>query len=192
MTPLQLAQAYTVLGSGGVLRPVSLIKRDVVPDGVRVLDQQIADDLRKMLREVVHGGTGGRARIDAFEVGGKTGTARKVGKNGYSKDRYIGMFAGLAPIDDPRLAIVVVIDDPIGQAYYGGLTAAPVFSNVAAGALRLLGVEPAESVISSTASNVAYVPWRLTPEGNFMEPSLAPGLNSAKHNSLKSSPSKKG
>ncbi|WP_067514679.1 peptidoglycan D,D-transpeptidase FtsI family protein [Endozoicomonas ascidiicola] len=170
VTPLQLAQAYTVLGSGGVLRPVSLIKRDVIPDGVRVMDQRIADDLRKMLREVVHGGTGGRARIDAFEVGGKTGTARKVGKNGYSKDRYIGMFAGLAPIDDPRLAIVVVIDDPIGQTYYGGLTAAPVFSNVAAGALRLLGVEPIDRAMNDSARSMAYVPWRLTPDGQMMEP----------------------
>ena len=127
VTPLQLAQAYMVIGAGGIMRPLSLIHRDVVPDGVRVMDQQIAADLRKMLREVVHGGTGGRARIEAFEVGGKTGTARKVGESGYSKDRYIGMFAGLAPIDNPRLAMVVLIDDPMGDAYYGGQTAAPVF-----------------------------------------------------------------
>ena len=150
VTPLQLAQAYMVIGAGGIMRPLSLIHRDVVPDGVRVMDQQIAADLRKMLREVVHGGTGGRARIEAFEVGGKTGTARKVGENGYSKDRYIGMFAGLAPIDNPRLAMVVLIDDPMGDAYYGGQTAAPVFSQVASGALRLLGVE-------ATPAQVAYV-----------------------------------
>lgn len=143
VTPLQLAQAYMVLGAGGIIRPVSLIKRDVVPDGVRVMDQQVADDLRAMLREVVHGGTGGRAQVEAFEVGGKTGTARKVGANGYIKDRYTSMFAGLVPIDNPRLAIVVVIDDPSGKAYYGGLTAAPVFAKVASGALRFLEIEPA-------------------------------------------------
>nr|WP_066014018.1 penicillin-binding transpeptidase domain-containing protein [Endozoicomonas atrinae] len=163
VTPLQLAQAYTVLGSGGIMRPVSLIKRDVVPDGVRVMDQQVADDLRKMLREVVHGGTGGRAMIDAFEVGGKTGTARKVGPNGYIKDRYIGMFAGLAPIDNPRLAMVVIIDDPSGKNYYGGLTAAPVFSKVAAGALRLLGVEPAELENPDSDQRMAFIPYVLDP-----------------------------
>lgn len=161
VTPLQLAQAYMVLGAGGIMRPVSLIKRDVIPDGVRVMDQQVADDLRKMLREVVHGGTGGRAMIDAFEVGGKTGTARKVGPNGYIKDRYIGMFAGLAPIDNPRLAMVVIIDDPSGETYYGGLTAAPVFSKVAAGALRLLGVEPVDSVAASSSHRMAFIPYAL-------------------------------
>ena len=154
VTPLQLAQAYMVLGAGGIMRPVSLIKRDVVPEGVRVMDQQVADDLRAMLREVVHGGTGGRAQVEAFEVGGKTGTARKVGKNGYMKDRYTSMFAGLVPIDNPRLAMVVVIDDPSGKVYYGGLTAAPVFAQVAAGVLRILGVEPVNSEPSD--SGVAY------------------------------------
>lgn len=158
VTPLQLAQAYTVIGSGGIMRPISLIKRDVVPDGVRVMDQQVADDLRKMLREVVHGGTGGRAMIDAFEVGGKTGTARKVGPNGYIKDRYISMFAGLAPIDNPRLAMVVIIDDPSGETYYGGQTAAPVFSQVAAGALRLLGVEPVGLETAHSDRRMASVP----------------------------------
>ena len=156
VTPLQLAQAYMVLGAGGIMRPVSLIKRDVVPEGVRVMDQQVTEDLRAMLREVVHGGTGGRAQVDAFEVGGKTGTARKVGKNGYIKDRYTSMFAGLVPIDNPRLAMVVVIDDPSGEVYYGGLTAAPVFAQVAAGALRFLGVEPVSSERSD--SRVAYAP----------------------------------
>ena len=158
VTPLQLAQAYTVLGSGGMMRPVSLIKRDVVPEGVRVMDQQVADDLRIMLREVVHGGTGGRAMIDAFEVGGKTGTARKVGPNGYIKDRYIGMFAGLAPIDNPRFAMVVIIDDPSGKNYYGGLIAAPVFSRVAAGALRMLGVEPDELGNPGGDRRMAFIP----------------------------------
>lgn len=161
VTPLQLAQAYAVLGSGGILRPVSLIKRDVVPDGFRVMGQQVADDLRKMLREAVHGGTGRRAMIDAFEVGGKTGTARKVGPNGYINDRYIAMFAGLAPIDNPRLAIVVIIDDPSGKNYYGGLTAAPVFSKVAAGALRLLGVEPTGVENSGSDRRMEFIPYAL-------------------------------
>ena len=159
VTPLQLAQAYMVIGAGGIMRPVSLIRRDVIPEGIRVMDQHIADDLRKMLREVVHGGTGGQARVDAFDVGGKTGTARKVGENGYSKDRYIGLFAGLAPIDNPRLAMVVLIDDPMGDAYYGGQTAAPVFSQVASGALRLLGVEASPAQVAMSGLDVGAESW---------------------------------
>ena len=143
VTPLQLAQAYAVIGNEGIMRPVSLLKRDVPPEGVRVMDENVARDVRRMLNAVVQKtGTGRRARVDAYEVGGKTGTAKKVGANGYEDDRYIGVFAGLAPIDDPRLAMVVVIDDPAGDVYYGGQTAAPVFSKVASGALRMLSVEP--------------------------------------------------
>ncbi|OED40137.1 cell division protein [Endozoicomonas sp. (ex Bugula neritina AB1)] len=143
VTPLQLAQAYMVIGTDGIMRPLSLIKRDVPPEGVRVIDKNVARDVRKMLNAVVQKtGTGRRAQVEAYEVGGKTGTAKKVGVNGYEDDRYIGVFAGLAPIDNPRLAMVVVIDDPAGDIYYGGQTAAPVFSKVAAGALRMLSVEP--------------------------------------------------
>ncbi|MGB1272113.1 MAG: peptidoglycan D,D-transpeptidase FtsI family protein, partial [Endozoicomonas sp.] len=97
VTPLQLAQAYMALGADGIMRPVSLIKRDVVPEGVRIMDASIARDLRNMLKEVVHGGSGRRAKIEAYDVGGKTGTARKVVSSGYSEDHHIGMFAGLAP-----------------------------------------------------------------------------------------------
>ena len=148
VTPLQLAQAYLAIGSGGMMRPVSLIKRDVAPEGVRVLDEGIAKDIRSMLHAVVQkGGTGTRARVPFYEVGGKTGTARKVGQNGYEKDRYISVFAGLAPIDNPRLAMVIVIDDPAGNVYYGGATAAPVFSSVAAGALRILAIEPEQKQV---------------------------------------------
>ena len=154
-SPLQIAQAYTILGSGGIMRPVSMIKRDVPAEGVRVLDEDIARQLLKMLQAVVEpGGTATRARVDSYKVGGKTGTARKVGQSGYDKDRYTGVFAGLAPINDPRLAIVIVIDEPGGDSYYGGLTAAPVFSKVAAGALRMLAIEPErkQEVTTNTAS----------------------------------------
>lgn len=142
-SPLQIAQAYMTLGSGGIMRPVSMIKRDVPSEGVRVMDEQIANDLLGMLEAVVGpGGTARRASVDSYRVGGKTGTARKVGRSGYDTDRYTGVFAGLAPINNPRLAIVIVIDEPGGDTYYGGLTAAPVFSKVAAGALRMLAIEP--------------------------------------------------
>jgi len=143
VTPLQLVQAYSILGADGVMRPLSLLKRDVPPEGTRVLDQKVAQDVRDMLGEVVKKtGTGNRAKVDSYAVGGKTGTARKVGVNGYTDERHIATFAGLVPIDDPRLAMVVVIDDPAGGIYYAGQTAAPVFSKVAASALRMLRVEP--------------------------------------------------
>ncbi|MDD7804058.1 MAG: penicillin-binding transpeptidase domain-containing protein [Endozoicomonas sp. (ex Botrylloides leachii)] len=142
VTPLQLAQAYAVLGAKGIMRPISLIKRDVVPEGVRVIDEKIAADVLTMLETVVQSGSGKRAKVQAYEVGGKTGTVRKVGANGYSKSRHIGIFAGVAPIHNPRLATVVVIDEPTDGKYYGGLTAAPVFAKVNTSALRILGVSP--------------------------------------------------
>ena len=152
-SPLQIAQAYMTLGSGGIMRPVSMIKRDVPPEGVRVMDENIARDLLNMLEAVVGpGGTARRASVASYKVGGKTGTARKVGQSGYDTDRYTGVFAGLAPINDPRLAIVIVIDEPGGDTYYGGLTAAPVFSKVAAGALRMLAIEPEQEQVPVAAA----------------------------------------
>ena len=166
VSPLQLAQAYMILGSGGVMRPVSMIKRDVPPEGVRVLDEDISKELLAMLESVVGpGGTASRARVASYKVGGKTGTARKVGQSGYDKDRYTGVFAGLAPINNPRLAIVVVIDEPGGDAYYGGLTAAPVFSKVAAGALRMLAIEPEREQASVTTAGTES----LLPVGSYID-----------------------
>ncbi len=147
VTPLQLAQAYAVLGAKGIMRPVSLIKRDVPPKGIRVFDEQISKDVLEMLSTVVDNGSGRRAKVPAYRVGGKTGTARKVGASGYQDDRHIGVFAGIAPIDNPRLATVIVIDEPTKGGYYGGLTAAPVFSTVNANALRMLGVAPQQKEV---------------------------------------------
>ncbi len=125
---------------------------------MRVIDERVARDVRKMLNGVVQkSGTGRRAKVDSYEVGGKTGTAKKIGANGYADDRYIGVFAGLAPIDNPRLAMVVVIDDPAGKVYYGGQTAAPVFSKVASGALRMLSVEPENKAAMVTGLGSEHV-----------------------------------
>lgn len=147
VTPLQLAQAYAVLGAKGVMRPVSLIKRDVPPKGIRVFDEQISTDVLEMLSTVVDNGSGQRAKVPAYRVGGKTGTVRKVGASGYQDDRHVGIFAGVAPIDNPRLATVIVIDEPTEGGYYGGLTAAPVFSRVNANALRMLSVAPQQKEV---------------------------------------------
>ena len=144
VTPLQLAQAYAVLGSGGILRPVSLRRLDVPPEGARVLDEAVARELVTMMEAVVGDqGTARRARVTGYRVAGKTGTAWKASEQGgYSTNRYIAVFGGVVPASNPRLAAVVVIDEPTGGAYYGGEVAAPVFSGVMTGALRLLAIPP--------------------------------------------------
>ena len=143
VTPLQLAQAYAILGSNGVARPVSLVALDGPPDGDRVLAPDTANAVKRMLEEVVRpGGTGTKATVTGYRVAGKTGTAWKFATGGYSKDKYISIFAGLAPASDPRLAAVVVIDEPTGELYYGSDVAAPVFAEVMSESLRLLAIAP--------------------------------------------------
>jgi len=143
VTPLQLAQAYAVIASGGLHRPVSFVREDHAPRADRVLSERSVQELTQMLEAVVTGeGTGVRAAVPGYRVAGKTGTARKSQAGGYADDRYVAVFAGFAPASRPRLVIVVVIDEPSGGIYYGGDVAAPVFSTVMAGALRLLAVAP--------------------------------------------------
>ncbi|MCM2678773.1 penicillin-binding transpeptidase domain-containing protein [Echinimonas agarilytica] len=142
ITPIQLARAYAVLGSGGIKYPLSLIKRDSVPEGERVIDGRYVEQVVHMLESVTEkGGTGLKARVPGYRVAGKTGTARKAIAGGYGED-YVADFAGIAPISQPRLAIAVVINEPGGDQYYGGDVAAPVFSAVMAGALHYLNVPP--------------------------------------------------
>jgi cell division protein FtsI (penicillin-binding protein 3) len=143
VTPLQLAQAYSVLGSDGVFRPVSLVALDGPAKGEQVLAADSAAAVRRMLEEVVRpGGTGTKAAVTGYRIAGKTGTAWKFAAGGYSEDKYISIFAGLAPASDPRLAAVVVIDEPTGELYYGSDVAAPVFSDVVSESLRLLAIPP--------------------------------------------------
>ncbi len=143
VTPLQLARAYAAVAAGGVLRPVSLLKLDKAPEGERVIRDDVARKLMPMLESVVSKiGTASRAEVPGYRVGGKTGTVHKIIGGGYVKNRYYSVFAGIAPITKPRLAMVIIVDDPKGGAYYGGLVAAPVFPQVMAGALRILNVPP--------------------------------------------------
>jgi cell division protein FtsI (penicillin-binding protein 3) len=145
VTPLQLALAYAVIGSGGVRRPVSLRRLDSVPEGERVLDASVARELITMMEAVVSdAGTARRAGVLGYRVSGKTGTAWKASEaGGYSTDKkYMAVFGGVVPASNPRLAAVVLIDEPTGAAYYGGEVAAPVFSAVMSGALRLLAIPP--------------------------------------------------
>ena len=143
VTPLQLAQAYGVIASGGLMYPATFLRVDEPPEPERVMAAHAALQVRGMLEAVTgEGGTGQRARISGYRVAGKTGTARKSTAGGYSDDRYVAVFAGMVPASAPRLVAVVVIDEPTGDEYYGGQVAAPVFSEVMAGALRLKGIAP--------------------------------------------------
>lgn len=143
VTALQLAQAYSALGNGGRLNPVSLVALEAPVEGRQVVAPDTATAVRRMLEEVVRpGGTGTKASVPGYRVAGKTGTAWKFAAGGYSEDKYISIFAGLAPASDPQLAAVVVIDEPSGELYYGSDVAAPVFAEVMTESLRLLAVPP--------------------------------------------------
>jgi cell division protein FtsI (penicillin-binding protein 3) len=143
-TALQLARAYTVLGNGGIINPVSFVKLEEAPIGRRVYSTDVMQQVRAMMEKVVQvGGTAQKAAVANYTVAGKTGTIKKAAKGGgYTEDEYLSSFAGLIPARDPRLAMVVVIDEPKGEEYYGGLVAAPVFSQVMSGAMRLLNIAP--------------------------------------------------
>jgi cell division protein FtsI (penicillin-binding protein 3) len=132
-----------VLASDGMLKPLSIDLKTSTVDGERVVTQKYARQIRGMLKSVVaEGGTGTRAAVPGFHVAGKTGTVKKVGKQGYSEDKYVSTFVGMAPADNPQLVMAITIHEPRGEHYYGGVVAAPVFSNVMAGALRLLDIAP--------------------------------------------------
>ena len=143
VTPLQLAQAYATLGAFGTHRPVTLLRVDAPVAEERVLDGAVCVALLHLLESVVTPeGTAPQAQIPGYRVAGKTGTAYKAEGGGYSRDRYVGTFGGVAPVSNPRLAAVVVIDEPSAGKHHGGEVAAPVFAAVLGGALRLMGVPP--------------------------------------------------
>ncbi len=143
VTPLQLARAYAVIADDGLRHPLSLIKLDKPAESERVMSASTAKAVRKMMEAVVSPeGTAPAAAVAGYRVAGKTGTVKKSIPGGYSDDRYLSVFAGMVPASDPRLVMVVMIDQPSAGKYYGGQVAAPVFSKVMAGALRLLNVAP--------------------------------------------------
>jgi cell division protein FtsI (penicillin-binding protein 3) len=140
---LQLARAYTVFATDGELQPVTLLRREAPVRGNRVISAATARAVRAMLESVVQpGGTAVRAQVMGYRVAGKTGTAHKLEGGAYAPDRYVSSFVGIAPASDPRLVVAVMIDEPEGRDYYGGVVAAPVFKAVVAQALSMLGVPP--------------------------------------------------
>ena len=162
VSSLQLARAYAVLANDGLRKEISMVALNSEPEGLRVINAATTKEVRHMLRAASsHKGTGRRAMIDGYSVGGKTGTLHKVKVDGgYDDNRYMSVFAGLSPISSPRLATVVVIDEPRQGDYFGGLVAAPVFSEITGNALRLMQVTPDEtdqnsSLVSLDKGNVS-------------------------------------
>ncbi|MBM95497.1 MAG: cell division protein [Oceanospirillaceae bacterium] len=143
-SPLQLAQAYTSFTQNGCRMSVSIVMDSYSPEDCQpVMKPQVAKQMLNILETVTSSkGTGRRARVDGYRVGGKTGTAHRIGRYGYEEAKYTAVFAGVAPISNPEVVLVVVIDDPKGREYYGGEVAAPVFSRIVSQALRLRQVPP--------------------------------------------------
>jgi cell division protein FtsI (penicillin-binding protein 3) len=141
-TPLQLAQAYAAIANGGKVRQPTFIQGSNNPP-ISAIDPEIARAVAKMLETVpTTEGTGSRARVANYRIAGKTGTSHKASASGYAAARYVSSFAGFGPASNPRLVCIVVINDPTGEEYYGGLVAAPLFSEVMTGAMRILNIPP--------------------------------------------------
>lgn len=142
VTAVQLARAYATIANGGISRPLTILKTTEPEPGERALKEEYAVAMLEMMEaSIAPGGTATRAQIPGYRVGGKTGTARKAIAGGYGDD-YIASFAGVGPISNPRLACVVVINEPAGDFYHGGEIAAPVFANIMGAAMQLLNLPP--------------------------------------------------
>lgn len=147
-TPLQIARAYLMIANQGQFHNVSLLKQDgkTLQDKKpeQVVSARVAGQMNEMLKAVVQpGGTAYRSRLESYSFSGKTGTAHKVDSTGYAENKYVAIFAGMAPADNPEIVAVVVINEPTIGGYYGGEVAAPVFAKVADQSLRLMNVPPA-------------------------------------------------
>jgi cell division protein FtsI (penicillin-binding protein 3) len=151
----QLAQAYTIFARDGELIPLTLQKSDEQTAGVRVFSAKNAVAVRQMLGLAAGpGGTGSRAQTMGYSVGGKSGTARKQEGKGYAEKKYRSWFVGLAPVEAPRIVVAVMLDEPSDGQYFGGVVAAPVFSETVQQTLRILGVQPDMNVKPQIVTDV--------------------------------------
>ena len=180
-TPLQVIRAVATVATGGLRVEPRIVERVIDDDGntiyepprrepVRVMSEKTAAVMNEILKNVVSRGTGGEAELEEHVVAGKTGTAQKAGRGGYYSDRYVGSFAGYVPADRPRIAILVVIDEPKGE-HYGGVVAAPVFREIAEGTLRYLGVPP-----SIPARSIGVTPPLLAAFSQHRRPAATSGV----------------
>jgi cell division protein FtsI (penicillin-binding protein 3) len=140
---LQIAHAYTAFAHDGEVIPVTMLKQDTPVQGVRVMSPDTARAVRQMLQMAAGpGGTGPKAQTQGYSVGGKSGTAHKQEGKGYASNKYRSWFVGLAPVEQPRIIVGVMVDEPSNGKHYGGDVAAPVFSQVVQQTLRMMGVPP--------------------------------------------------
>jgi cell division protein FtsI (penicillin-binding protein 3) len=140
-TTLQLAQMYAIIGNGGKRVPLTIQRREGAPEGEQVISEKTAKTVLAMLESVVANGSGKRAQVRGYRVAGKTGTSRKAIAGGYGEE-YVTLFAGIAPVSDPRLAVVVTVNEPSGDEYYGSEVSAPVFAEIVSDALRVMNIPP--------------------------------------------------
>ncbi len=139
----QIAHAYTAFAHGGEVIPVQLLKSTAMPVGVPVFSAAVASEVRQMMQlAAAPGGTAPLAQTVGYSVGGKTGTAHKQEGKGYAGHKYRAWYTGMSPIDKPRVIVAVMIDEPSAGKYFGGLVAAPVFSQVVQQTLRIMNVLP--------------------------------------------------
>ncbi len=151
---LQIAQAFTVFARDGDMVSLSLLRRDAQPTSTRVFSPEVAAAMRSMLEAAAGPEGARRAAVHGYRVAGKSGTARKIVNGAYSKSSYRSSFVGFAPVSDPHIVVAVSVDEPRREGYFGGLVAAPVFSEIVAGSLRRLGVQPDAPVESLIALDV--------------------------------------
>jgi cell division protein FtsI (penicillin-binding protein 3) len=138
----QVARLYATFGAGGISRPLTILKQKTAPEGERLFKEEDVKAVIEMMESVFEkGGTADNVKVDGYRAAAKTGTSEKAVAGGYG-DEYVGYFAGVAPVTNPRLAVVVMINEPGGDVYYGGQTAGPAFAEIMSNALRILNVAP--------------------------------------------------
>lgn len=146
MSLLQLARSYTIFTSDGKLLPVSFLRQSTAPQGEQVIKPETARAIRRMMVAVTEpGGTGTMGAVPGFDVGAKTGTARKLVDGRYVENKHMASYIGFAPAENPRVIVAVNIDEPTQNGYYGGIVAGPVFRDIMAGSLNVLGITPTKN-----------------------------------------------
>jgi cell division protein FtsI (penicillin-binding protein 3) len=160
----QMARAYTIFARDGELVPVTIEHSPDYKAGVRIISAKTAIEMRSMLESVTEaGGTAIKAHAEGYRVGGKTGTAHKVGGKGYSTNKYLAYFTGIAPISAPRIVVAVMVDEPTANGYYGGQVAAPIFSTIVSETLRAMNVAPDSTVKNMVQRDDAIKPGSAAP-----------------------------
>jgi cell division protein FtsI (penicillin-binding protein 3) len=160
----QMARAYTIFARDGELVPVTIEHSPDYKAGVRVISAKTAIEMRSMLESVTEaGGTAIKAHAEGYRVGGKTGTAHKVAGKGYSTNKYLAYFTGIAPISAPRIVVAVMVDEPTANGYYGGQVAAPIFSTIVSETLRAMNVAPDSAVKNMVQRDDAIKPGSAAP-----------------------------